>query len=119
MTVRFLADENLDDHIVAGLRSREPAIDILGVKTAGLRATKDPALLELAAEQDRILITHDRNTMTRHVRDRMVAGKRTSGRFIVPDDENAIGGIIDWLVLVWSASQAEEWRDRIVYVRVP
>ena len=118
MTVRFLADENLDGHIVAGLRSREPGIDILDVKTAGLRATKDPALLELAAEQDRILITYDRNTMTRHVQDRMIAGKRTSGLFIVPDHENAIGGIIDWLVLVWSASQAEEWRDRIVYVRV-
>ena len=34
--------------IVAGLRSREPAIDILDVKSADLRGTKDPRLLELA-----------------------------------------------------------------------
>jgi hypothetical protein len=33
------------------LRSREPAVDILDVKTAGLRGMKDPALLELAAQQ--------------------------------------------------------------------
>jgi hypothetical protein len=67
VNVRFLADEDLDADIVAALRSREPAIDILDVKSAGLRGTKDPALLEIAAEQDRILITHDRRTMTRHV----------------------------------------------------
>ena len=59
MTVRFLADENVRDGIIQGLRAREPAIDILNVKTAGLRGTKDPALLEIAAQQDRILITHD------------------------------------------------------------
>lgn len=118
MTVRFLADENLDADLVNGLRSREPAVDILDVKTAGLRGTKDPVLLEFAAEQNRILITYDRKTMTRHVRDRMAAGKQSPGVFIVPDEENAIGGIIEWLLLVWTASEIEEWRDQIVYVRV-
>jgi hypothetical protein len=34
VTVRFLADENLDTVIIMGLRAREPAIDILDVKTA-------------------------------------------------------------------------------------
>lgn len=115
MTVRFLADENLDADIVDGLRSREPSIDILDVKNAGLRGTEDPALLELAVEQDRILITYDRKTMTRHFRERMAAGQPTPGLFIVPNRENAIGEIIEWLLLVWTASQAEEWRDTIVY----
>ena len=45
MTVRFLADEDLDADIVGGLRSREPAIDILDVKSTDLRGTKDPRLL--------------------------------------------------------------------------
>jgi hypothetical protein len=49
VTVRFLADEDLDADIIQGLRSREPAIDILDVKTAELRGTGDPELLELAA----------------------------------------------------------------------
>jgi predicted nuclease of predicted toxin-antitoxin system len=34
------------------------------VKTAGLRGTQDPDLLELADQQGRILLTHDRHTMT-------------------------------------------------------
>ena len=76
---------------------------------------KDPALLELAAQQGRILITHDRRTMTRHVRERLAAGKSNPGLFIVPQ-RSAIGEIVEWLLLVWTASQAEEWRDKIVYL---
>lgn len=115
MTIRFLADEDLDDVIVVGLRSTEPAIDILDVKTSGLRGTKDPALLELAAREDRILITHDRNTMTRYFHRRMAAGEPCPGVFIVPQ-RAAAGEIIETLLVVWAASQAEEWRDRIVYL---
>lgn len=116
MTVRFLADENLDTDIVQGLRAREPAIDILDVKTAGLRGAPDPALLEIAVQQDRVLITYDRNTMTRHFRDRFAAGKPTPGVFILPQQKSAIGEIIESLLLVWAASQAEEWRSQIAYL---
>lgn len=117
MTVRFLADENINASIVEGLRFQEPSIDILDVKTTGLRGAKDLILLEIAAVEDRILITYDRRTMTRHVRERRAAGKPVPGVFIVPDRPSAIGEIIEWLLLVWTASEADEWRDKIVYVR--
>jgi hypothetical protein len=51
VSIRFLADEDLDSDIIDGLRSREPAIDILDAKQARLRGTKDPVLLALAEEQ--------------------------------------------------------------------
>jgi hypothetical protein len=117
VTVRFLADENLRVGIIQGLRSREPAIDILDVKTSGLRGTDDPTLLQIAAEQNRILLTYDRNTMTRHIEERRAAGKPVPGVFILPDRASAIGEIIDWLLVVWTASDAEEWRDQILFVR--
>jgi hypothetical protein len=98
------------------LRSREPAIDILDVKTAGFRGMKDPELLVLAAQQGRILITHDRQTMTRYFQDRLHSGKSTSGLFVLAQQPSAIGEIIEWLLLIWTASQAEEWQDHIVYV---
>jgi predicted nuclease of predicted toxin-antitoxin system len=116
VTIRFLADEDIDADIIRGLRSREPAIDMLDVKTAGLRGTKDPALLEIAAQQNRILITYDRHTMTRHFRDRFDTGKSTPGIFVLLQQRSAIGEAIEWLLLVWAASSAEEWRDRIVYL---
>jgi hypothetical protein len=55
VTVRFLADEDLDSSILEGLRSLKPAIDILDVKEAGLRGTKDPVILEMAPQQGRIV----------------------------------------------------------------
>jgi hypothetical protein len=116
VTVRFLADEDLDADIILGLRSREPSIDLLDVKTSGLRGTADPELLELAAQQDRVLITHDRNTMTRHFRERLDAGMPTSGMVIVPQQSAAIGEIIESLLLVWTASQSDEWRNQIAYI---
>jgi len=40
VTVRFLADEDLDVAIIRGLLYREPAIDILDVKNSPLRDQK-------------------------------------------------------------------------------
>jgi hypothetical protein len=54
--------------------------------------------------------------MTAHFWERLAAGKSSSGLFVVPDQPNAIGDAIEWLLLVWTASQAEEWQDCIVYV---
>jgi hypothetical protein len=116
VTVRFLADEDLDTDIIRGLHSREPAIDILDVKTAGLRGAADPEILELAACEDRVLITHDRNTMTRYFRDRLDAGMPAPGMFILPQQSAAIGAIIESLLLVWTASQSDEWRNQMVYL---
>jgi len=118
VTVRFLADEDLKASIIQGLRVREPAVDVLDVKRSELRGTKDPALLELAAEQGRVLITHDRSTMTWYFCERLAAGKSSPGLFVVPEHPSAVGATIEWLLLVWTASHPEEWRDQIVYVPV-
>jgi hypothetical protein len=40
----------------------------------------------------------------------------TAGLFVVPQQPGAIGEIIDSLLLVWTASQAEEWWNQIVYL---
>ena len=115
MTVRLLADEDLDSDIIKGLQTREPTIDILNIKETSLRGTEDPELLEIAAEQNRILVSHDRRTMTRHFRERLAAGKPSPGLFIVPQ-RGAIGEAVESLLLIWIASQAEEWYDRVVYL---
>ena len=115
MTVRFLADEDLDSAIVDGLRSREPAIDILDSKRAGYRGIKDPLLLEIAAQQERILISHDRRTMTGYFRERLATGKSSPGLFFVPQ-RIAVGDVIESLVLIWSASQSGDWLNTIAYL---
>jgi len=116
VSIRFLADEDIDADIIEGLRAREPAIDILDVKTGGLRATEDPDLLELAAQQDRVLISYDRRTMTRHFWDRVRAGKPSPGLFIFPQEEAMMGEIIESLLLVWAESEPEEWRNGVAFL---
>ena len=64
--IRFAADENLNDAITRGLRRRQSTIDIVRAQDTGLSGADDPTILQWAAEQGRVLLTHDVSTMTKH-----------------------------------------------------
>ena len=85
------------------------------MKNAGMRGVKDPFILDLAAKQERIAISHDRRTMARFFLDRVALGKPNPRLFIVPQ-RSAVAEVIESLLLIWTASQAVEWRDLIVYL---
>lgn len=63
--LRFLADENIEVALVQAVQ-RDPRMDIVRVQDVGLSGADDPAVLEWAAEEDRLVITHDANTIGRH-----------------------------------------------------
>jgi hypothetical protein len=44
--LRLLADENLNNAILRGLRLRNPDLDIVRVQDVGLSGAEDPAVLE-------------------------------------------------------------------------
>jgi hypothetical protein len=56
--VRFLADADLNKAIVTGLLRREPSLDFLTAHAAGLRGMTDIEVLGLAAEEQRVLVSH-------------------------------------------------------------
>jgi hypothetical protein len=66
--VRFLADADLNEGIVAGCLRREPTMDFLSANEANLEGVPDPEVLALATEQDRILVSHDFQTMVALIR---------------------------------------------------
>lgn len=70
----------------------------------------------MAAQEHRIVLTHDRDTMIHHFRQRMATGRHTPGLFILPQRRDAIGEVIESLLLVWAASDAKEWANRMVYL---
>ena len=115
--VRFLADADLNEGIVAGLR-REPEMDFLSANDAGLEGMPDPEVLALAATQDRVLVSHDFQTMPRHFGDFLQAGNSSPGVILVPQ-RLPVGDAIDELVLIWAASDADECRDRILRIPLP
>ncbi len=64
--VRFQADADLSEIIVAAALRRSPEIDFGTAHAGGLGASTDFELLEGAAREDRILVTHDSRTMPTH-----------------------------------------------------
>jgi len=79
----LLSDEDLQGAIVDGLKLHFPGIDLVRVQDAGLMQTPDPIILEFAANQNRVIVTHDRNTMTAHAQDRMNQGLRMAGLIVL------------------------------------
>jgi len=73
--LRLAADENLNNDIVRGLLRRRPDLDIVRVQDVGLSGADDPTVLEWAARERRVLLTHDVSTITMHAYERIRAGQ--------------------------------------------
>lgn len=66
MQVRFQADADLNEHILLATIRRCPEIDFKTAMAAELAGVADRNVLELCADDARVLVTHDRKTMPRH-----------------------------------------------------
>jgi hypothetical protein len=113
--LRLAADENFNNDIFRGLLRRMPALDIVRVQDAGLSGADDPAILEWAAQQGRILLTHDVSTITRYAYQRMQTGKSMPGIFEVRRDISA-GSVIEDILLLAECSREGEWEGQIRYL---
>jgi predicted nuclease of predicted toxin-antitoxin system len=77
--IRLLADENFNGDILRGLRRRVPAIDAPRIQDIGMRGADDEAVLEWAAAEGRMVLTHDVSTLIDFAWKRVAAGGRHSG----------------------------------------
>ena len=112
--LRLLSDENFDNHIVRGLVRRLPTIDLIRVQDVGLGQTDDRTILDWAAEQGRILLTHDRRTVPRFALDRVAKGKPMPGAFVV-NAQTPVARTIDELLVAVQCSTVAEWVDLVTY----
>jgi predicted nuclease of predicted toxin-antitoxin system len=113
--LRLASDENFDNEIVAGLRRRQPDLDLVRIQDAGLRQADDPTILAWAAATGRVLLTHDRQTMTDFVHDRIARGLAMPGVVIV-STSMPIGRAIDELQIMACCSAEGEWENQVVYL---
>jgi hypothetical protein len=116
--IRFLADACLHDAIVTGCLRREPAIDFLSAHEVTLEGVADPEVLAFATRENRILVTSDLRTMPRHFGNFLEANGECTGVFLVKQ-RASLAEVIEALVLIWSASDADEWKNRIVEIPPP
>jgi hypothetical protein len=113
--VKYLFDEDLNGRIVRGVRRRIPDLDSRTVQEVDLPEASDAAVLDWAAAQGRIVITHDHRTMRPCAEERLKAGQSMAGLILVPQTA-ALGQVIGDLVLVAEATTAEEWNGTIVFL---
>ncbi len=115
---RFLTDVNFNRRIISGLRRQAPELDSLTAQELGLGEEPDERLLQQAQALDRILLSHDINTMPRYFATRLGDNEHSPGAMLIA--QNAPIGIAIQALLevleVWKCSAHEEWHDRIVFL---
>ena len=113
--MRLLADENLNNDIVRGLLRRKIDLDIVRVQDVGLSGSDDPAVLEWAAREGRVLFTHDVSTITHYAYERVSAGKAMPGVFEV-SRELPLGSVIEDILLLAECGLESEWEGQVRYL---
>lgn len=113
--ISFLADENFDGTIIRGLLRHNPKVDIVRVQDVGLTAAEDPRVLKWAAEQERVLLTHDVATITRYAYERVREGEPMPG-VIEVGATVAVGPAIEDLLLLAECSFENELEGQVVYL---
>jgi hypothetical protein len=96
------------------LRRVAPEIDIRTSGDASLASLGDPEVLRIAADSGRILVSQDRRTMPAHFAHFTSDAK--SPDVIMLREAIPISSTIEELALIWNASEAEEWVNRIVWI---
>jgi len=113
--LRLLSDENFNGDIVRGLFLRQSTLDLLRVQDVGLRKVDDPAILDWAASNGRILLTHDRATMPDFAYERLSQGQQMSGLFVI-NDRMPVRQVIDELLLLLDCTEQDEWKGIVLYL---
>jgi hypothetical protein len=111
----LVADENFNNDIFRGLLRHRRDLNIVRAQDAGLSGADDPTVPEWAAQEGRVLLTHDVTTITHHAYERARAGKPMPGVFEV-DRGLPLGAVIEDILLLAECSLDGEWEGQIRYL---
>ena len=112
-----LIDENLDQRILRGLKLQIPNLDYVIVQEMELQSAGDPDVLAWAAEHQRVLLTHDVNTIPKYAYERTRIGDPVAGIIVVPEGL-ALGTAIEELVLLIECSEMKDLANQVKYVPI-
>lgn len=115
--LRYLLDEHVAHAVQSQLLRLDADIDILAVGQPGAPAkgTEDSDILLWIEKTGYLLVTGNRRTIPQHLRTHYQAGGSVPGIFFLRRKAD-LGRIIEQLFLLWAASEAEEYDNRIVYL---
>ena len=113
--LRLLADENFNGRILRALRRQIPGLDVVRVQDTRLYGTDDQTLLQFAADEKMVLLTHDVETLVGYAWQRVRSGLAMPG-VIVALTDRPIGQVLEDLEILLLASQPEEFDGQIRFL---
>jgi hypothetical protein len=107
--IRFQADQDLNQDLVKGVQRKDRSI-------SGALSTQNCAVCPMLRSRDRskghrVLVSHDFQTMPGAFA-RFVERNSSPGVLVVPQGM-PIGAAVEILFMIWVASDASEWSNRI------
>ena len=114
-SVKYLFDQDFNGRIVRGVRRRMPSLDTKTVQEAGLSEAPDPQVLEWAAGEFRLVVSHDHRTMRTYAEERLNSQLPMRGLILI-HQRVPLREAIESLVLVAETSTAEEWDGKIIFL---
>lgn len=85
------------------------------LQDAGLSGVDDPTVLNWAARERRILLTHDVTTLVAQAFSHLDAGQPMPGVFAV-QSRAPLGAVIEDLALVAECSVEDEWEGQVLFL---
>lgn len=113
--IRFLADENLNNDILRGLLRRTGGVDIVRAQDVGLAGVDDRTVLEWAAREARVIVTHDVSTLVGFAWERVARGNGHAGVIAVAQ-ALPVAAVIEDLVLLAQCGERDECEDAVLFL---
>lgn len=113
--LKFATDENFNNIILRGILRRQPNLDIIRIQDSEISGADDEVMLEWVAQESRILLTHDVNTVIGFAYERVQLGLPMPGVFQV-DDNAPTSILIEDILLIANASTPDEWTNQVRYI---
>ncbi|MEX2171275.1 MAG: DUF5615 family PIN-like protein [Pirellulales bacterium] len=111
--LRLATDENFKASILAGLSRQEPQLDIVRVQDFGLASASDPQVLQWAARERRVVVSHDRKTMPPFAYD-MIRNNILMYGVVIASARMPIAEAIDEILLLALCSNESEFVGRVI-----
>jgi hypothetical protein len=116
VSILFQADNDLNKLIVAATFRREPAIDFRTAQSAQLDYLDDGTVIQRAASEGRILVTHDKRTLPKHFASFLAKGNASPGVLLVIPQDVPLRIVVDTLVLIWADDRPSDWENAVTVV---
>lgn len=121
--LKLLLDEHISPDVATGLRRRIPALVIRSMANwegGNFLGQEDAVCMQEASVQGLTLVTYDRRTIPPLLKRWAEEGRSHAGVIFVDEKTISpadIGGLVKALTLMVKQTRAQDWRDRILFLR--